>query len=306
MSKAGYNKDDETPADLEHANSNKSLTSKDCEGCTSFLNLFNESWPYAVGLFIYAAFIWLRDTVWISTSDDTFPILVAIPLFFWIGSPWHFRKIAKPYSKQLFVAALLLFLGGVALNLTFLLALSWCLLLWNWVSSHVTDEMLPNVKKLMILPLMAFPWIALDANRLGWWFRLSGAWATEHFFSFLGADVSREGTLLVVNQVPISVEVACAGLNTLQSMLIAGSAVCYLILGNTNRYWANIPVLLGMAWLANTLRIILITAAAVWISTKFAKGNFHVLGGWMVILFMFALCWLIFSLQEPSKKEEGG
>ena len=304
MSKEGNEKDDSKDASLGSAQGNTSLTSKEREGYKSFLKLLKENWPYALGLFLYAAFIWFRDTVWISTSDDTLPILVAIPLFFWIGSPWDFRDTPLPYSRKLFIAAVLLFLSGIALNLTFLLTVSWCLLLWNWISSHVTEGMLSDAKKLMILPLMAFPWIALDANRLGWWFRLSGAWATEHFFSILGADVTREGTLLVVNQVPISVEVACAGLNTLQSMLIAGSAVCYLILGNTNRYWFNIPLLFGMAWLANTLRIILITAAAVWISTKFAKGNFHVLGGWMVILFMFALCWLIFSLQEPSRKGE--
>lgn len=264
---------------------------------------FRNTWLYALFLIAYALFIWFRDLAWISTSDDTLPILVAIPLFFWVESPWTFREKSKPYSSGLFIAALLLFLAGVALNLTLLLTISWCLLFWNWIASHVSDEMLKQVKKLMILPLLAFPWIALDANRLGWWFRLSGAWATEHFFSLIGADVTREGTLLVVNQVPISVEVACAGLNTLQSMLIAGSVVCYLILGETKKYWVNLPLLFVMSWVANTVRIILITAAAVWISTKFATGNFHVLGGWMVILFMFLFCWFIFSLQESSTKK---
>lgn len=270
----------------------------------TLLAAFISSWPYLLGLLLYAAFIWFRDTVWISTSDDTLPILVAIPLFFWVESPWKFRERPLPYSRNLFIVALILFLAGVALNLTLLLTLSWCTLFWNWLSSHVAEAMLPNVKKLMILPLMAFPWIALDMDRLGWWFRLSGAWATQHFFSFLGADVAREGTFLVVNKVPISVEVACAGLNTLQSMLIAGSVVCYLILGDTKKYWANLPLLLVTSWVANTLRIILITAAAVWISTKFAQGNFHVLGGWMVILFMFALCWFLFAIQEPPQKKE--
>lgn len=271
----------------------------------SLSHFIQQNWLYALLLLAYATFIWFRDTVWISTSDDTLPILVAIPLFFWVESPWKFRKDPKPYSIPLFIAATLLFLSGVALNITLLLTISWCLLFWNWLATHVGEEMLPNLKKLMILPLMAFPWIALDADRLGWWFRLSGAWVTEHFFSLVGSDVTREGTFLVVNEVPISVEVACAGLNTLQSMLIAGSVVCYLILGNTKKYWINLPLLVVISWIANTLRIILITAAAVWISTKFAKGNFHVLGGWMVILFMFLLSWFIFSVQEEPETRSG-
>jgi exosortase/archaeosortase family protein len=249
-------------------------------------------------LLIYAVFIWFRDPSWISSSDDTLPILVAIPLFMWLGSPWHWRNESSPLSTSALVGATLLFLLGNAFNLTLFLTLSWCLILWTWLSKRVTQESFDALKKLMVLPLMAFPWIALDADRIGWWFRLSGAWAAAHFFALFGFDVQREGTLMVVNQLPISVEVACAGLNTLQSMLIAGTAVAFLFLGNSSRFWWNLPLLVLISWLANTVRIILISAAALAISPSFAKGNFHVLGGWVVILLMFCLCWFIFSLQE--------
>ena len=260
----------------------------------------------AANLLLLAVFIWFRDVVWISTSDDTLPILVALPLFVWLASPWVFRKKSEPLELKGGLIFVALFLLGIIMNSTLLLTVSWVTLLWTWVSKRIVSENLPNIKKLLILPLMAFPWIALDADRIGWWFRLSGAWVTAHFFSWFGFNVHHEGTLLVVDGLPISVEVACAGLNTLQSMLIAGSVVAYLILGNTNRYWINLPLLVLMSWIANTVRIILISTAAVMISPKFAKGNFHVLGGWVVILLMFSLCWFIFSLQEmrPEKKGE--
>jgi exosortase len=164
----------------------------------------------------------------------------------------------------------------------------------------MSPETLPSIKKLLILPLMAFPWVALDADRVGWWFRLSGAWAAAHFFKLLGYDVQQEGTQMIVNKLLISVEAACAGLNTLQSMLIAGTVVCYLILGETNRYWWNLPVLVIMSWVANTARIIFISTAALTISPKFATGEFHVWGGWAVLIVMFCLCWFIFALQKPK------
>lgn len=257
-------------------------------------------------LLLLAAFIWLRDTSWISTSDDTLPILVAVPLFWWVGSPWKFRPDPLPLSTHWIAISIVLFAIGIALNFTLVLTLGWLALLWGWLSARLAPETLPSVKKLMILPLMAFPWIALDADRVGWWFRLSGAWVTAHFFEFLGYDVKQEGTRLLVNDVLISVEVACAGLNTLQSMLIAGSLVAYLILGNSSRYWWNLPILVLMSWVANTARIIFISILALTVSPKFATGEFHIWGGWALLLLMFCLCWLIFALQKPKDVDTKG
>lgn len=254
-----------------------------------------------VCLFLFALFIWFRDTAWISSSDDTLPILVALPLFWWVGSPWSFREHPLSLSFRGIALSGLLFLLGIALNVTLVLTAAWVILLWTWLRSRLTAENLPAAKKLLILPIMAFPWVTLDAEKVGWWFRLSGAWVTAKFYEFLGYDVKQEGTQLLVNKILISVEVACAGLNTLQSMLIAGSVVCYLILGNTKLYWWNLLLLVAMSWVANTARIIFMSGAALWISPRFATGEFHVWGGWALLLLMFCLCWFIFNLQKPKE-----
>lgn len=147
---------------------------------------------------------------------------------------------------------------------------------------------------------MAFPWIALNAESVGWWFRYSGAWTTAYLFETLGANVQQVGTNLLINGTPISVEAACAGLNTLQTMLIAGTVVAYALLGNTSRYWWSFPQLIAITWVANTLRIIVISFIGLVISVAFAMGAFHTWGGWLVVTITFGLCWLIFSLQEQS------
>jgi exosortase/archaeosortase family protein len=260
-------------------------------------------WMFA-GLAMLAVFIWLRDLAWISTADDTLPILISLPLFYWMGSPWKMRDHPLPFSQSWIVSAAAAFLAGTAFNSTLALTIGWNILLWVWISSRISEEQLPPVKKLMILPLMAFPWVALDADRVGWWFRLSGAWASAHIFSWLGLNVQQEGTNLVVNGLPISVEIACAGLNTLQSMLIAGTMVNFMLLGNTSRYWWNIPVLVGMSWVANTIRIILVSLVALIVNPQFAMGPFHQIGGWAILFVMFALCWLIFYWQEPAPEKK--
>ena len=253
-----------------------------------------------LGLLLLAAGIWLRDTSWMSSADDTLPILIALPLFFWLGMPWKFRKNSLPFDFKWKIIAIILFVAGVALNLTLLLALGWTALLWAWLSVRLEPEAKSSVIKLLVLPIMAFPWIAMDADRLGWWFRISGAWTTADVFSMLGYNVKQEGTQLLINNLPVSVEVACAGLNTLQSMIIAGTAADYIILGNSPRYWWNIPMLFGMAWVANTVRIIVLCIFALAVSPEFAMSSFHTWGGWLVIFLMFSFCWFILSLQETK------
>ncbi len=256
-------------------------------------------------LALLAGCIWLRDINWSSTSEDTLPILMALPLFVWLGWPWQFNEKPKELSTSLILSSALLWLLGITLNITLLLALGWTLLLWTWLATRIAPQSYARTKKLLVLPLMAFPWISLDAGQLGWWFRLSGAWITGQFFSLLGLDVSQEGTQLLINHLPISVEVACAGLNTLQSMLIAGSALAFLLLGETNLYWINLAVIVGMAWIANTLRIIIISFVGLWLGAETAMGVFHTWGGWVVIVLMFGLCYAVFHLQAPQTTTEG-
>lgn len=251
-------------------------------------------------LVVLALFIWLRDTTWISSTDDTIPILVALPLFFWFGRPWKLTNNPPPVSWVQVLLITLTFLVGIVSNLTIILATAWTLLLWTWLSPRLDTHYRDSVKKLLILPFLAFPWMTLDAVNLGWWFRLSGAWTTSQIYLMAGLDVTREGTQLLVNHLSLSIDSACAGLNTLQSMLIIGSSVAFLILGNSSRYWWNLPLLFVMAWLANLLRILTLSTAALVISPDFAMGPFHTWGGWFVLIIMFLLCWLIFSLQEPK------
>ena len=47
-----------------------------------------------------ALFIWLRDTSWMSSAEDTLPILIALPVFYWLGKPWKFITQEQPLELQ--------------------------------------------------------------------------------------------------------------------------------------------------------------------------------------------------------------
>jgi exosortase/archaeosortase family protein len=153
-----------------------------------------------------------------------------------------------------------------------------------------------RVQRLLLLPLLAFPWLALEGASLGWWFRLSGAWTAEHLFGLAGLAVTRVGTHLLVQGLPISVDASCAGLKVLQALLIAGTAVAFLQIGDRPGYSWSLPVLAGLAWLANTLRVLVLSGAALTVSPEFAQGWFHAWGGWFVLMLMFGLSAAVFSV----------
>ncbi|HPD20154.1 MAG TPA: archaeosortase/exosortase family protein [Desulfomonilia bacterium] len=102
-----------------------------------------------------------------------------------------------------------------------------------------------------------------------------------------------EETRIIVQSLPVGAGEACSGMNVLQSMLIAGSALAFLFIGRYRSYWWNIPVLVIIAWLANTSRIIILCAAALTLGSEFALGIFHTWGGWIVLALMLFLSWAV-------------
>lgn len=238
------------------------------------------------------AFIWLRDPAWQVNASDTLPIIAAVPMFGWLGAPWRFRPgPARPSLVRLTLAAFLLVLGLV-LDLTFPLAAGWTLALWAWLEARVAGP--PAAwRPLLLLPLMAFPWLTLDLTNLGWHFRLSAAWVIDHLFGVLGYSVVRQGTMLLVRGMPIEVVAACAGMNSLQAMLTGGVVLAALELRGNRWFWAAVASLPVLAWVANTLRVCAIVGAAVTRGHEFAMGWFHETGGWLIVLSAFTVWWFV-------------
>lgn len=252
---------------------------------------------WVTALIAGGALIWTRDPRWLAEADDVLPALVALPLAVWLGAPWRLNAPTRPPARFLVLLSAAAALLGAATNMTLFLAAGWTGLLWVWLERRLPHTAIPRARRLLILPFNAFPWVTLDLQPVGWWFRLTGAQVTETAFRAFGFDITREGTQLVIQGVPVSVDAACAGLHAFQSMLIAGSLLAFILLGSSRYYWWNIGLLPALAWCANTVRILAITGASLTWGQEFAMGLFHTWGGLLVLVCMFAGCGALFRWQ---------
>jgi len=195
-----------------------------------------------------------------------------------VAMHWWRRPARNPSGQD--AAALALALAGLALGWVWPAGLALA-----WVLGRGEAAGLARWRTVAVAAL-AVPWIAADASALGWGFRWTGAWAAGGIFDLAGLAVTRAGTSLQVEDQPLAVDAACAGLDTLQATLVAG-----LWLAETLRtpgaWWRAVAMLPLLAWLANTARIVLLGAVAVTSGHEAAKGAFHEWGGLSVIVLVF-------------------
>lgn len=281
--------------------SSEPTTAPTSAASSSWWNAHDARWFVVLGAL--AVFIWVRDASWLERLDETMPILLALPLFVWFGAPWPRRSDPERVRFAWQAIAGLLLLTGLVSNLTVFLAAGWTTLLVTWLRSRLPADRFHAHRPLFILPAMAFPWIVLDGQAISWWFRLSAAWMTEHLFRAMQFPVTRAGTHLVIHDSPIAVDASCAGLNALQGMLIAGSLVAYVMLGARARLVWLVPLLIGLAWLSNVLRVVLLSGTALTFGHDFAVGWFHATGGWALLFLMFLLCMGLFRGLASVLKE---
>jgi exosortase/archaeosortase family protein len=255
------------------------------------------------------AFIWWRDLRWLASASDTLPILAALPLFVWLNTPWTLHGGPCRLARRPLALALVLFPAGILFDSTLVLAIAWTVLLWSWIAQRVGDPALGASRRLLVLPVIAFPWIANDFERIGWWCRISGATAADHVLGWMGFDVVRRGTFMLIDGFSVSVEPACSGVNGLQAMLVAGAALAYLRIRDTRLFWWNLLLLPAAAWTANVLRIVFASAMGASMAPADAArwvGPLHLGAGWVALAAMFGLCWLVFGTQDRLARTAWG
>ena len=254
--------------------------------------------PALAGLILLGAFIWLRGAEVVESAADTLPLLAAFPLYLWLAAPWKWSGRPLVRLPRTLFAGLALTLAGIAGDSTLLLSAGWIAFLNAFQRAYLEDV----PRRFLILPFLGFPWLTQNLESLGWLFRYTGAGAVQFLFTMLGMTVHREGTLLLIQNLPLSIEPACAGLNVLQSMLIVGSLLICTRIPAGWRFWLAVASLVPLAWLANTSRIFMLGCAGLMFGSDFARGWFHNWGGWLVLCLMFILCERAFNLLAGARR----
>lgn len=221
---------------------------------------------------------WICRSAWTGDGGEGWFPLVAGG--FLILMHWPIRWRAEPPAMGLrrWVVPVGLFVVGNLFSVVFLQMAGWVWAWRAWTLAHVASAALPVGRSWWAF-VFVFPWIVVDLPQLGWWFRLSGAATTEVVFGGLGFPVIREGTRLLVNGLPVSVEAACGGMALLQSLMVVGAIVGLWRYPTGRTFFFLLPLLPVLAWLANTGRIIVITAVGLSAGVEFSQGFFHTWGG---------------------------
>lgn len=248
----------------------------------------NRSWlPLAV-LTALGIVQWTHDLSWWAQRREVLPILLCLPLTFWLGMPWTPRDTPKRAMPWWWV---LLAPAGVLLHSATLLAAATAAGWITWADTWLQDRSRGRAIRLTPVMLMAFPFITLDWQALGWLYRYSGAWAASKVFSAVDLDVLHNGTEVLIEGVLLQVDASCAGLHTLQVMLALGMALAAVLAGESRYYWVNLPLLLALSWLANTARVIALAAVGLIWGVAAAESWLHEWGGLSVVFVMFLLSW---------------
>lgn len=248
------------------------------------MTLRQQRWLGGALLVLAAILVWARDTRWLAFPADSLPLALGLPLAWMLGRPWLPIEKPSPMSLALkgwFGLGFVLFgLGWLLPNLT-LLASAWSLQALVWAERSFRPQ--ANRSRLVWLLLLSFPWLILEWQSIGWAFRLSSAAVCEVIFNLLQMPVTREGVHLNVMGIPIEIEAACAGWNLLQLSLLTGVAFGSYEIRATRRFALLLAALPAIAWLANFLRILLISAVALSLDAEVATGPIHGLTGLAVL-----------------------
>lgn len=253
-------------------------------------------------LFSLPLLAWSTVDLTSADANDAYLTMLGLPLFLWMGGPWKLRFTAQTISRLGVATCGVGILVGLASGLTIVFAVAWTRLLWILLQAFVQPDPQRSLSRLMLIPLFSFPWIILDGQSLGWSFRVSGAWAAEHLLGAAGFDVTRNATILFVENLRISVGEGCAGVSTLQSMLLGGSILAYSMLHSHRRFWWHVPILVAAAWLANTARVAMTGAVALAWGPSFAEGAYHEWEGLAVLIIMFILAAGAFAVLGADNK----
>jgi exosortase/archaeosortase family protein len=248
------------------------------------MNLRQQRWLGGAVLVLAAFLVWARDTRWLAFPADSLPLALGLPLAWMLGRPWLSIQKPTPMSPALkggLGLGLLLFgIGWLLPNLT-LLAFAWSLLALVWAERNLQAQ--AGRSRLIWLLMLSFPWLILEWQSIGWAFRLSSAAVCEVIFKLLQMPVTREGVNLNVMGIPIEIEAACAGWNLLQLSLLTGVAFGSSEIRSPRRFALLLVALPAISWLANFLRILLISAVALSLDAEVAGGTIHGLTGLAVL-----------------------
>ena len=232
--------------------------------------------------------------------------MAVFPIFWVLGHPWKWRKAPPPRAfwgkTATGVAILAGIAGGWLVGLNVLFAASWSLLFLWFLNAFA----LGANRKLVLLPLLGFPWVASDLYALDRYLRISEAAVLDWVYFALGLTVRREGISLEIEGMPLYLDESISGIHLFQAMMLVGFVLVFLKVPAGVRSWWALGALIPLAWLVNVARLLLMGTIALSTTPHFAAAWSQRWGACLAICLMAVLSHGLFVwIATCSFKGEG-
>ncbi|MBI2683451.1 MAG: exosortase [Acidobacteriales bacterium] len=233
--------------------------------------------------------------VWWSNDDYSHGLLVPFVLGYLVYQKWGYVK-SLPIQQSVWGLVVIIvsqvvhvvgFLGAEFFlqRVSFVVMIAGLVLyLWGW--RHLWEAGFALLLLLLAVPL---PALVFNAVALPLQF-IASAWA-EQFLHMTNVPVFREGNILALASINLTVAEACSGIRSLMSLITLGVMVGYFL---PFRWWLRSFFILStvpIAIIANSLRVGGTGYLAHHYGEAVARGFFHSFSGWLV--FVFALVVLL-------------
>lgn len=126
------------------------------------------------------------------------------------------------------------------------------------------------------------------------------------WLQLVNVPVLREGNLIILPNYTLEVVNACSGIRSLMTLITLAIAYGYLIEKSKWKRWLLVLLMVPIAIVSNSIRILGAGFLTYHIGPEMAKGFFHEFSGWVIfvaaMLLMFVCHWLLNKI--PSGKAE--
>lgn len=199
-----------------------------------------------------------------------------------LGTIWVFALLSLLACYLLGIMVGMGWLAWLAMYLTLIAVLG------SYIGVHGLSRLWFPLTYLLFLVPPPYTLIAAITQPRKLWLSVTSV----NLLSTFGYDVANNGTSLYIDQYELNIADACAGMNSLLSLLAIGLFYIYVLYRANWRYAAVLVVcILPLAMIANLVRIILILLTAHYINAETALGPLHDAAG--LVMFSVALGCLI-------------
>jgi exosortase len=171
---------------------------------------------------------------------------------------------------------------------------------WGW-------KLLRETLLLIFLYLLTVPLPSIIFNQIALPLQLFASIVSEHVLGWLSIPVFREGNILELPNMTLSVAEACSGIRSLMSLITLAVMLAYFLPVRWRWRVAFVTSAVPVAIICNAARVAGTGILARHFGEAAAQGFFHSFSGWLIFVLAFALMSVeMMLLSKFAQRAKGG